>query len=95
MKTKLLLLIACILLSCKKEPQPELSDDTSAISVKDVEFKVLDSQYIDNEVLWKPFEKYWDSFSEQDYEALKPFILEQNIPSIQKVYMLGFCLMKN
>ncbi|PHR72177.1 MAG: amidase [Lutibacter sp.] len=84
MKTKLLILVALVLFSCKKEIQPTLSDDTSAIAVKDVEFKVLDSQYIDNDALWQPFEKYWEHFSESDYNALKPLILEQNIPSIQK-----------
>lgn len=84
MKAKILILLSLIIISCKKESQPTPSDDTSAISVKDVEFKVLDSQYINNEDLWKPFEKYWENFSEQDYETLKPLIIEQDIPSIQE-----------
>ncbi len=90
MKTKLLLLIALVLFSCKKEWNKEIpSDDTSAISVKDVAFKVFDSHYIDNDYLWKPFEKYWESFTEQEYLELKPYIIEQDIPTIQKRIYAG------
>lgn len=84
MKTKFFMLIGLILISCKNEQQQQLSDDTSAISTKDVEFKVLDSHNIQVDELWKPFEQYWNDFTEEDYNRLKPLILEQDIPSIQK-----------
>ncbi len=84
MKTKLLILVALILFSCKKELQPALSDDTSAISVKEVEFKILDSEYLDVHTLWQPFEKYWVDFTEEDYNRLKPLVLEQDIPTLQR-----------
>ena len=90
MKIKLLLLTALVLFSCKKEWNKEITnDDTSAISVKDVEFKVLDSHYIDNDDLWKPFEKYWESFTEQEYKELKPYIIEQDIPTLQEYIYSG------
>ena len=83
MKTKILIVVVLILFSCQKEWNKELSDDTSAISVKDVDYKVLDSKYIDVQELWKPFEKYWIDFTEEDYNRLKPIILEQDIPTLQ------------
>jgi amidase len=93
MKTKLLLLLALVIFSCKTEtkqiiPNNEdvenVEDDTSAISTKDVEFKVLDSNYLIKDEIMRPFEKYWATFSENDYNALKPLILEQNIISLQE-----------
>ncbi|SDB46769.1 amidase [Flavobacteriaceae bacterium MAR_2010_188] len=48
------------------------------------EFKVLDSRNLDVEVLWAPFNKVLDSFSEQNYESLKPLVLDQDILTMQK-----------
>ncbi|MHB1146728.1 MAG: amidase family protein [Lutibacter sp.] len=57
----------------------------STDTIKDFrEFKVLDSKYIDNNVLWAPFNKDLKDFSEATYTDLKPLILEQNIPTLQK-----------
>ncbi|PCI09991.1 MAG: amidase [Flavobacteriaceae bacterium] len=83
MKLKLFLAISIIFISCKNEKQALPSDDTSAISVKQVDYKVLDSKYIDVDELWKPFEKYWGDFTEEDYNRLKPLIIEQDIPTLQ------------
>jgi amidase len=53
--------------------------------VKDFrEFKVLDSKYINASELWSPFESQLKSFSEKDYETLKPLIIEQDILTLQK-----------
>lgn len=61
------------------------SANISAISTKDIaEFKVLDSKYINNASLWQPFSKDLEDFNESNYEALKPIILDKDIPSIQK-----------
>jgi amidase len=57
----------------------------NADTIKDFrEFKVLDSKYIDNVALWAPFNKDLKDFSEATYTALKPLILDQNIPTLQK-----------
>ncbi|MDF1517951.1 MAG: amidase family protein [Lutibacter sp.] len=54
-------------------------------TIKDFrEFKVLDSKYINNDALWAPFNKDLKDFSEATYLVLKPLILDQNIPTLQK-----------
>lgn len=85
--TFLLFLSLCF--NCKNAQSEQLvADDTSdvsAISTKDFrEFKVLDSKYIDNEAMWQPFEKDLKDFTEEVYNNLKSFILEQDIPTIQQ-----------
>ncbi|OUR95570.1 amidase [Flavobacteriales bacterium 34_180_T64] len=68
----------------------EESTDISAISTKDFRaFKVLDSKYINNEALWSPFENDLEDFNEDVYISLKPFILEQDIPTIQSFILSG------
>ena len=89
MKIKLLLFSLLILFSCKKELQKKLSDDATSISTDFVEFKILDSKYIDVEKLWEPFEKYWETFGEEDYNRLKPLVLEQDIPTLQNHISTG------
>ncbi len=84
MKAKLIILVTILLFSCQKEKQETIADDLSAIGTKDIEFRVLDSKYLDVDKLWKPFEKYWKTFTEENYNRLKPLILEQDIPTIQE-----------
>lgn len=54
-----------------------------------MQFKLFQSKYLDMNTVFKPFEEDLAYFSEVDYNALKPFILEQNIPSIQKNITAG------
>jgi len=83
MKTKLIILCSILIFSCKNESTTQLDVDTSTITSKELEFKVLDSQYLNADELWEPFEKYWEDFTEEDYTRLKPLILEQDIPTLQ------------
>ncbi|WP_370104857.1 amidase family protein, partial [Winogradskyella sp.] len=65
----------------------EVEDDSdlSAISTKDFrEFKVLDSENLTKEDIWAEIDSQLKDFTEADYNRLKPFILEQNIPTLQK-----------
>ncbi len=48
------------------------------------EFKVLDSKYIRAQKLWEPFNNDLENFTEGTYNNLKPFILDQDIPTLQK-----------
>jgi amidase len=65
--------------------QNQVATKQSADTIKDFrEFKVLDSKYIDNAALWVPFNADLKDFSEASYTALKPLIIEQNIPALQK-----------
>lgn len=72
------------------EPQTTDSISIGVTTFKDAEvkdfreFKVLDSKYINTSELWSPFESQLKDFSENDYETLKPLILEQDIPALQK-----------
>lgn len=66
------------------------SADTTTISTKDFrEFKVLDSKFIDNAKLWEPFSKDLEGFTEDTYAVLKPLILNQDIPTLQKHVQAG------
>lgn len=90
MKSYLFILSFLIVLSCKKsetvkEGVEATPTDSSAISAKDFrEFKVLDSKYINVSKLWEPFNKDLEDFTEDTYNHLKPLILEQDIPTLQK-----------
>jgi amidase len=89
--------VLLLVFSCKnadKEKVSETSKNTeiqsdtsgiSAISTKEFrEFKVLDSKYIQNSELWKPFDESLKDFTENQYNSLKPLVLEQDIPTLQK-----------
>jgi amidase len=86
MKNYLFFAFLILTISCKNLPS---ESKKSAAQVPDTvkgfrEFKVLDSKYIDNDAFWAPFNKDLKDFSEATYSALKPLILEQNIPTLQK-----------
>jgi amidase len=103
MKLFQILVVFLILFSCKnsntKETEPDTSkkvdvqadsNDLSAIVTKDFrEFKILDSKYIDNVELWSSFNKDLEDFTQLDHDRLKPLILEQNIPTLQKLIKNG------
>ena len=86
MKNYLFFAFLILTISCKNLPsESQKSAAEVPVSVKDFrEFKVLDSKYIDNDAFWAPFNKDLKDFSEATYTALKPLILEQNIPTLQK-----------
>ena len=86
MNNYLFLAVLVLSLSVKNAvAQNQDSTKQSAYSIKDFrEFKVLNSKYIDNNLLWAPFNDDLKDFSEASYTALKPLILEQDIPSLQK-----------
>ncbi|MDB9723225.1 amidase family protein [Polaribacter sp.] len=56
---------------------------------KRMQFKLFQSKYIDMNKVFKPFEKELSYFSEENYAALKPLILEQDIPTLQKHVKTG------
>jgi amidase len=87
------LILSCLVLcvvSCKTSRENttndiEVSNDLSAISTKDFrEFKVLDSKYINTSELWNVFNEDLEDFTETTYNELKPLVLDQDIPTIQK-----------
>ncbi|MFT4781421.1 MAG: amidase [Pseudohongiellaceae bacterium] len=92
------LILSCLILcaaSCKTSEEKTsrenttndigVPDDLSAISTKSFrEFKVLDSKYINNSELWGVFKDDLRDFTESTYNELKPLVLDQDIPTIQK-----------
>lgn len=90
MKPILFCITLMIVCSCKNTEKSEegaekSSTDISAISTKEfTEFKVLDSKYIDNSKLWEHFNIDLSDFTIDKYNALKPLILEQDIPTLQQ-----------
>lgn len=93
---KIILLCASLLLlyGCKNASRFQTSNSTATdinrSSTEDfTEFKVLDSEYIHNEELWKPFKNDLKDFSEEKYIALQPLILQQDIPTIQTYVSTG------
>ena len=82
-----------IFLACQQKESPvffKKYDETSAIEKQQnhpngrMKFRLFQSKYIDMNAVFKPFENDLAYFSEQDYQNLKPLILEQDIPTLQK-----------
>ncbi|TXD84853.1 amidase [Subsaximicrobium wynnwilliamsii] len=92
MRSLFLLSLFLIFLGCKsseeeKNQNSESKKDAnlSAISNKPFrEFKVLDSKYLQSSEIWAAFDEDFRDFTEDTYNALKPLILEQDIPTIQQ-----------
>lgn len=92
---KLLLFIASMLLlfSCQKKEAPVVFknyDETTLVAKQQehqrsrMRFKLFQSKVLDMNEVFKPFEQDLAYFSEEEYNRLKPLIVEQNIPTIQK-----------
>ncbi|WP_439132807.1 amidase family protein [Polaribacter sp.] len=90
-----LLCSVVFLFSCKtKEKQPEVIfkkyDETTELAEqqnhpkKRMQFKLFQSKVLDMNSVFEPFQEDLAYFSEDEYQALKPLILEQNIPTLQK-----------
>ncbi|MFK8059927.1 MAG: amidase family protein [Polaribacter sp.] len=84
-----------ILFSCqKKEKQPEVIfkkyDETAQLEEqqnhkkKRMRFELIQSKNLDMNEVFQPFQDDLAYFSEENYESLKPLILEQDIPTLQK-----------
>lgn len=94
MKNLLLFLLTIVLLSCNSESnQPDVVfnkyDETAALEAQQnhenprMKFKLFQSKVLDMNEVFKPFNAALSTFSEEEYQSLKPLIIEQNIPTIQ------------
>jgi len=54
-----------------------------------MQFKLIQSKVLDKNELWEKISDQISNFSEEDYQSLKPFILEQDIPTIQSHVQSG------
>lgn len=105
MRYILTLLALLLVFSCKDSKSREAREpisksetsvkekDTSgkeAISNKDFrEFKVRDSKNLTKADIWAEINPQMEDFTEADYNSLKPYILERDIPTLQKNIAIG------
>lgn len=105
MRYILSLLALLLVFSCKDSKSREAREpisksetsvkekDTSgieAISNKDFrEFKVRDSKNLTKANIWAEINPQMEDFTEADYNSLKPYILERDIPTLQKNIAIG------
>ena len=94
-KFLLLILFTSFFIGCQtnKEKQPNVIfkkyNETAALVEQQnhknnrMKFKLFQSKYLDMNTVFKPFEKDLEYFTEENYEDLKPLVLEQDIPTIQ------------
>lgn len=93
-KNLIFLIFIAIMFSCKERSKTAVSewvpyDESQEIahnanheSVK-MRYKRIQSQILDKNELWKNVVGQLKNFGEEDYKRLMPFILEQDIPTIQ------------
>ena len=86
MKYVLILFGFLLVFNCKKaEDNKIVETENTQVQTKDLrDFKVTDSKFIDVDELWIPFNEDLKDFTEDTYNNLKPFVLEQDIPTLQK-----------
>jgi len=92
---KLVLYLGAVLLliSCMNKQSPVVFvkyDEVIEIvnqqkhEINRMKFKLIQSKYLDMNEVFSPFENELAYFSEKDYKNLEPYIIEQDIPSIQE-----------
>jgi amidase len=81
-----------LLISCAKKEAPVIFkkyDETTALKKQQdhekgrMQFKLFQSKVLDMNEVFKPFKDDLAYFSEEDYNSLKPLILERDIPTLQ------------
>ena len=90
MKKIIFLIVVFLFIACGTKEKVKTESDISDISVKEfTDFKVLDSQNIENQTIWSSLDVEMQNFTESDYEKLKPYILEKNILELHKSRVAG------
>lgn len=94
------LVLIAITFACKQKPKTvisewipydeseELAENANHESVR-MRYKLIQSQILDKNDIWKNISDQIKEFSEEDYQRLTPMILEQNIPAIQSYIQSG------
>ncbi len=101
MKKSFFILFLCVIaFACKQGPKTVISKwtpyDESEELVKNaghesvkMRYKLIQSQILDKNDVWNNVSDQIKNFSEEDYQRLKPMIMEQNIPTIQSYVQSG------
>jgi amidase len=64
-------------------PYDESKELAETADNESVRFKLIQSRVLDKNAIWKNVAAQISDFSEEDYQKLKPLVLEQDIPTIQ------------
>ena len=90
MKNHLLIFLYLLLSGCNSSekkwmPYDESSEITNnkTHSLERMQFKLIQSKFNDKNIWFSELDNYLKDFYEDDYEKLKPLIIEKDIPSIQ------------
>ena len=96
---KIVFMAFLVLFSCENKEESKffkVYDESELIkkqqehNISRMKFKLFQSKVLDMNANFKPFnDELATNFSEEEYNKLKPLILEQNIPSIQKSISKG------
>jgi amidase len=90
------LALLLILVGCKESKQPieqiswEPYNESADIAAQQehetqrMRYKLINSKLLDKNTIWSAFSSDLAEFTDEQYLRLKPLILEQNIPTIQK-----------
>lgn len=90
---QLLLVFVLLITACAKKEAPVVFkkyDETALVEKQQnhertrMKFKLFQSKVLDMNEVFKPFVDDLAYFSEADYNTLKPLIIEQDIPTLQK-----------
>ena len=90
MKNHLLIFLYLLLIGCNSSEQKWMPYNESleitnnkTHSLERMQFKLIQSKFNDKNIWFRELDNYLKDFSENDYEKLKPLIIEKDIPSIQ------------
>ncbi len=95
-----ILLLMLLLLGCKQKPVTEIAlwvpyDESEELAQNadhqspKLRYKLIQSRILDKNAVWENVAGQIRNFSEEDYQKLKPLILEQDIPTIQSHILAG------
>ncbi|MCM4154522.1 amidase family protein [Gramella sp. AN32] len=92
-KSALFLFGFLLIVSCKNDPK-EIDNSETEIqstqdSIEEIEYKVVDSKFIQKDSFWKNFEADLENFSEDRYKVLYDKVFEKSIPEIQQAVKAG------
>lgn len=104
-KFYLVFVLSLVIISCKDEKEEvvvsepavvwERNDETAELEEQAkhenerMQFKLINSKYLDKNTIWSSFDDDLADFSEEKYESLKPLIMEKSIPELQQAIKEG------
>ncbi|TFG88216.1 MAG: amidase, partial [Candidatus Atribacteria bacterium] len=95
-----ILLLMLLLLGCKQKPVTEIAlwvpyDESEELAQNadhqspKLRYKLIQSRILDKNAIWENVAGQIRNFSEEDYQKLKPYILDQDIPTLQSHILAG------